>query len=64
MSLWRLLQYFLLSQMGGAEPALEQKEVENESMRRELEALKPELEIIKTEVHFTQTQPYQRNSSC
>ncbi|KAG7218986.1 hypothetical protein INR49_005886 [Caranx melampygus] len=42
-------QYYLLSQMGAPDPALEQRETENESMRRELEVLKPELEIIKTE---------------
>ncbi|GAA6223596.1 huntingtin-interacting protein 1-related protein-like [Lates japonicus] len=42
-------QYYLLSQMGGSEAPVEQRETETESLRRELEVLKPELQLIKTE---------------
>ncbi|KAM7368622.1 hypothetical protein PAMP_012945 [Pampus punctatissimus] len=42
-------QYYLLSQMGAAEAAAEQRETENEILKRELEVLKPELQLIKTE---------------
>uniref|UniRef100_A0A4W6DBM2 Huntingtin interacting protein 1 related n=1 Tax=Lates calcarifer TaxID=8187 RepID=A0A4W6DBM2_LATCA len=42
-------QYYLLSQMGGSEAPVEQRETETESLRRELEVLKPELQLIKNE---------------
>ncbi|XP_070706559.1 huntingtin-interacting protein 1-related protein-like [Pempheris klunzingeri] len=42
-------QYYLLSQMGMPDASLEQKESENDSLKRELEVLKPELQLIKTE---------------
>uniref|UniRef100_A0A4W6DD23 Huntingtin interacting protein 1 related n=1 Tax=Lates calcarifer TaxID=8187 RepID=A0A4W6DD23_LATCA len=41
--------YYLLSQMGGSEAPVEQRETETESLRRELEVLKPELQLIKNE---------------
>uniref|UniRef100_A0A8C4GR56 Huntingtin-interacting protein 1-related protein n=1 Tax=Dicentrarchus labrax TaxID=13489 RepID=A0A8C4GR56_DICLA len=42
-------QYYLLSQMGAPDASLEQRETENDSLKRELEVLKPELQLIKTE---------------
>lgn len=42
-------QYYLLSQMGRPETPVEEKETENDIMKRELEALKPELQLIKSE---------------
>lgn len=42
-------QYYLLSQMGRPETPVEEKETENDVMKRELEALKPELQLIKSE---------------
>ncbi|TDH02377.1 hypothetical protein EPR50_G00172110 [Perca flavescens] len=42
-------QYYMLSQMGGPDASAEQRETENESLKRELQALKPELQLIKTE---------------
>ncbi|XP_032395036.1 huntingtin-interacting protein 1-related protein [Etheostoma spectabile] len=42
-------QYSMLSQMGGPDASAEQRETENESLKRELEVLKPELQLIKTE---------------
>lgn len=43
-------QYYLLSQMGAPDSSLEQRETENDSLKRELEVLKPELQLIKSEV--------------
>ncbi|XP_054875207.1 huntingtin-interacting protein 1-related protein-like isoform X3 [Amphiprion ocellaris] len=42
-------QYYLVSQMGASDAFLEQRETENESLKRELEVLKPELQLIKSE---------------
>ncbi|KAI3362058.1 hypothetical protein L3Q82_012399, partial [Scortum barcoo] len=42
-------QYYSLSQMGAPDASLEQRETENDSLRRELEVLKPELQLIKSE---------------
>uniref|UniRef100_A0A3Q1GPG3 Huntingtin interacting protein 1 related n=1 Tax=Acanthochromis polyacanthus TaxID=80966 RepID=A0A3Q1GPG3_9TELE len=42
-------QYYLVSQMGAPDASLEQRETENESLKRELEVLKPELQLIKSE---------------
>ncbi|XP_040914591.1 huntingtin-interacting protein 1-related protein-like [Toxotes jaculatrix] len=42
-------QYYLLSQMGAPDASLEQRDTENESLRRELEVIKPELQLIKNE---------------
>ncbi|KAF1377857.1 hypothetical protein PFLUV_G00205100 [Perca fluviatilis] len=42
-------QYYMLSQMGGPDASAEQRETENESLKRELQVLKPELQLIKTE---------------
>lgn len=47
-----LQQYYLLSQMGAPDASLEQKEIENDSLKRELEVLKPELQLIKSEVSW------------
>lgn len=43
-------QYYLLSQMGAPDASLEQRETENDSLKKELEVLKPELQLIKKEV--------------
>lgn len=43
-------QYYLLSQAGSPEASTEQRETENDVLKRELEVLKPELQLIKTEV--------------
>lgn len=45
-------QYYLLSQMGAPDASLEQRETENDSLKRELEVLKPELQLIKSEVSW------------
>ncbi|XP_078126891.1 huntingtin-interacting protein 1-related protein isoform X2 [Sander vitreus] len=42
-------QYYMLSQMGRPDASAEQRETENESLKRELQVLKPELQLIKTE---------------
>ncbi|XP_028273875.1 huntingtin-interacting protein 1-related protein isoform X4 [Parambassis ranga] len=42
-------QYYLLSQMGAPDASLEQRETENDSLKKELEVLKPELQLIKKE---------------
>ncbi|KAM3599860.1 uncharacterized protein V6R79_012979 [Siganus canaliculatus] len=42
-------QYYLLSQMAAPEASPEQRETENDSLKRELEVLKPELQLIKSE---------------
>ncbi|XP_076614166.1 huntingtin-interacting protein 1-related protein [Chaetodon auriga] len=42
-------QYYLLNQMGAADASLDQRETENDSLKRELEVLKPELQLIRTE---------------
>ncbi|XP_031157123.1 huntingtin-interacting protein 1-related protein-like isoform X2 [Sander lucioperca] len=42
-------QYYMLSQMGGPDASAEQRETENEILKRELQVLKPELQLIKTE---------------
>ncbi|XP_047424954.1 huntingtin-interacting protein 1-related protein-like isoform X2 [Mugil cephalus] len=42
-------QYYLLSQMGTPDASLEQRDTENETLKRELEALKPELQHLKSE---------------
>lgn len=42
-------QYYLLNQMGRPEAPAEEKDSENDVMKRELEALKPELQLIKSE---------------
>uniref|UniRef100_A0A3Q3WCC7 ENTH domain-containing protein n=1 Tax=Mola mola TaxID=94237 RepID=A0A3Q3WCC7_MOLML len=39
-------------QMGAPDASLEQKEIENDSLKRELEVLKPELQLIKSEVSW------------
>lgn len=38
--------------MVAPDASLEQKELENDSLKRELEVLKPELQLIKTEVSW------------
>lgn len=43
-------QYYLLSQAGSPEASTEQREAENDGLKRELEVLKPELRLLKTEV--------------
>ncbi|XP_008323835.1 huntingtin-interacting protein 1-related protein [Cynoglossus semilaevis] len=45
----QMVQYYMLSQMGAPEAPQEQKESENEIMKKELQALKPELKHIKNE---------------
>ncbi|KAG8010482.1 Huntingtin-interacting protein 1-related protein, partial [Nibea albiflora] len=42
-------QYYLLSQMGTPDASLEQRDSQNDSLKRELEVLKPELQLIKSE---------------
>lgn len=50
-NIWPSLpQYYLLSQAGSPEAPTEQREAENDGLKRELEVLKPELQLIKTEV--------------
>ncbi|XP_056874619.1 huntingtin-interacting protein 1-related protein-like [Takifugu flavidus] len=45
----QITQYYLLSQAGSPEASTEQREAENDGLKRELEVLKPELQLIKTE---------------
>lgn len=45
-----LRQYYLLSQAGIPDASAEQRDAENDGLKRELEVLKPELQLIKTEV--------------
>lgn len=44
-------QYYLLNQMRTPDSSVEQREMENDSLKRELDVLKPELQIFKNEVN-------------
>uniref|UniRef100_H3D7L3 Huntingtin interacting protein 1 related n=1 Tax=Tetraodon nigroviridis TaxID=99883 RepID=H3D7L3_TETNG len=45
----QMTQYYLLSQAGALDASTEQRETENDGLKRELEVLKPELQLIKNE---------------
>ncbi|KAJ4925913.1 hypothetical protein JOQ06_008099, partial [Pogonophryne albipinna] len=42
-------QYYLPNQMGAQDVSVDQRETENEGLKRELQALRPELQLIKSE---------------
>lgn len=51
--------------MGAQDVSVDQRETENEGLKRELQALRPELQLIKSEVrlsHWIYTQLWKKSS--